>query len=238
MSVGGTSGGSSGNLGINLGGLNVNFDLGPSTSAVASQAYAFLNSSFNSDSALLGNTITGSQDFLSSFATPVLRMAQQQQAFNTQELPGMFANLNAENFSLGQSALTSEQDIAQASIEANRASQAEANSAGGGGCYITTAVCESLSLPDDCYSLQTLRRFRDTYMMETNVRRSFVREYYQTAPAIVDRIRQRKDARMLFQRLYDDYILPAVIAIECGQLAGAFKIYRRMLYHVRGCVYG
>lgn len=239
MAIGGTSGNpaTSGNmLSINLNGVNSNFDLGPSVNTVANQAYAFVKNSFNNDAALVGGTIIGAQNFLAGFANPVINMAQTQQQFNTAVLPNMFTTLQAQNQSLGQQAITAEQQVAQASIAASNASaQAASNSGGGlfGGCYITSAVCETLGLPDDCYTLQTLRKFRDSYMLATNVRRTYVQEYYATAPKAVSVIKEKENAKEIFAQLYSDYILPALLAIEQGNLDRAFKIYRQLVYHVR-----
>lgn len=52
------------------------------------------------------------------------------------------------------------------------------------GCFLTTAACEYKGLPDDCYELQTLRRFRDDYLAATPRGRALIEEYYDVAPAI------------------------------------------------------
>jgi hypothetical protein len=74
----------------------------------------------------------------------------------------------------------------------------------GGGCFITTAVCLSGNKPDDCYELQTLRKFRDSWLVEWHP--EDVKQYYAEAPMIVSKISAREDAARIFNsfrsRLY------------------------------------
>lgn len=232
--IGGTSGGTPGQggganvLSMNLGGVNVNFDMGPSTGDMATQAYDFLGNSFNADSALLGNTIIGSENFVSGFAQPVLSMAKTAEDFNTQVLPSMFGTLSAQNYSLGSQAIAAESSVAQASVAASSASSAEASS-GGGGCFITTAVCESRGEPDDCPTLTKLRAFRDSYMQETKQRKDLVALYYDVAPKIVDRINAREDRQSFIEYLYCRFIVPACASIDHGNLLDAFNLYTQMI---------
>lgn len=238
--IGGTTGGAAPGQGgganvlsMNLAGVNVNYDLGPSTADMATQAYNFLGNSFNADSALLGNTIIGSQNFVSGFAQPVLQMAQTQEDFNTQVLPSMFGTLSAQNYSLGSQAINAEANVAQASVESSAAS-AQAASSGGGGCFITTAVCSVLGESDDGPTLTKLRAFRDGYMQRNEYRRALVSLYYQTAPSLVEKIRQRQDAAHYLARLHRDYIAPACVALDKGCEVDAFTLYTQMFFDVKG----
>jgi hypothetical protein len=234
--IGGTSGGGQGAgsnvLSMNLGGVNVNYDMGPSTGEATNAAYNFLGNSFNADSALLGNTIVGSQNFLSGFASPILSMAQSQQEFNTQVLPSMFGTLGAQNYSLGSQAVYAEASVAQASVAASSATAGQA--AGGGGmCFITTAVCEVRGESDNCVTLQKLRKFRDTYMQENNYRKGLVDVYYKIAPALVEKIKKRADAVDFLNNLHDRFITPAVACIDSLDYENAGMIYAQMLVAVQ-----
>jgi hypothetical protein len=232
--IGGTSGGGPGAgsnvLSMNLGGVNVNYDMGPTTGELTNQAYNFLGNSFNADSALVGNTIVGSQNFLSGFANPVLNMAATQEDFNTQVLPTMFGTLSAQNYSLGSQAVQAESQTAQASIASSTASAKAASS--GGGCYVTTAVCEARGEPDDGPTLTTLRKFRDGYMQESEARKTLVGLYYKSAPSLVAKIKARADAKDFLDFLYVRYIAPACEAIERGDNKRAFDLYSAALYRV------
>lgn len=231
MSIGGTSG-SSGSLNMNLGGLNLTYDLGPSVSTVFNQGLSFLSSRFNADQAFTGGAIMGANNLVGGIVAPLLNDATLQSQANNQELPSLFGQVISNNFTLGQESIQTQADVAQASIASSEAS-ANAASNAGGGCYVTGAVCETLGLEDDCHTLRTLRRFRDEYLLKTNVGRAFVEEYYATAPALVCKMRDRVDASEYIPRLFERFILPALLAIEHGALARAFKIYREMIYTVR-----
>ena len=51
-------------------------------------------------------------------------------------------------------------------------------------CYLTSAACAHMGLPDDCAELQTLRAFRDEVLMATDHGQRLVHRYYEIAPAI------------------------------------------------------
>jgi len=80
-------------------------------------------------------------------------------------------------------------------------------------CFLTTAVCESLSKSDNCYELMTLRKYRDGYLMQTKDGRALVEEYYDIAPALVMIMNMEQDQRV-YNHLYKDYIMPCIKHIE------------------------
>lgn len=77
-------------------------------------------------------------------------------------------------------------------------------------CYITTAVCKDQNKADDCMELTELRRYRDEYLMKSEEGRMLVEEYYNVAPAIVFAIDMHKDASVIYQDLYQKYLIPCV----------------------------
>lgn len=81
-------------------------------------------------------------------------------------------------------------------------------------CYITTAVCEYQNKPDDCYELEILRGYRDTYLMQTEEGRSLIREYYDIAPRIVWAIDMQPDKDKIYQELYSEYLMPCIHYVE------------------------
>lgn len=101
-------------------------------------------------------------------------------------------------------------------------------------CFITTAVCESLGLPDDCEELTALRWFRDAVMAQTPQGRREIEIYYDVAPAIVEAIDRRADAPARYLQLYADSIRPAVDAIQQGQHQRAYALYRQMMEGLAG----
>lgn len=77
----------------------------------------------------------------------------------------------------------------------------EGSSSSSGGCFLTTACCKYKGLPDDCAELETLRRFRDTYLKETEYGSELIRAYYESAPALVERIELQRNG-MLFMTIF------------------------------------
>jgi len=96
-------------------------------------------------------------------------------------------------------------------------------------CYITTAVCQSKNLPDDCHELSTLRWFRDTILAETAIGRDQISLYYEMAPKIVAAIDQQHDTTQLYDQLFQEYIKPAVSAVESGEHGVAHRLLQVMV---------
>lgn len=96
-------------------------------------------------------------------------------------------------------------------------------------CFITTAVCESRHLADDCYELETLRNYRDTYLQTSESGRALVDEYYETAPLLVSLMNMQPEHDRLYEQLYRDYISPCVRDIEAGRYAACEHKYETMV---------
>lgn len=96
-------------------------------------------------------------------------------------------------------------------------------------CYITTAACLALRLPDDNETLRTLRWFRDTILLKDPEGRADVETYYAVAPAIVQAIEARTDRRDLYLWLFHRYLQPAVASIRAGRYTTAHDTYREMV---------
>jgi hypothetical protein len=106
----------------------------------------------------------------------------------------------------------------------------QSNNSSGGGCFITTAICEFDGKSDDCYELRVLRNFRDLYMRATPERAMLVELYYATAPSIVDRIDDfGSDARREAYEILRRHIDRAIAAIGAGDDEKAARIYIGML---------
>jgi hypothetical protein len=97
-----------------------------------------------------------------------------------------------------------------------------------GGCFITTACCETLGLDDDCFELAALRRYRDQVLAKRPGGKADIARYYELAPLILARIPERtRRPRLLL--LYARFILPASLAAHLGLNALAYRLYRQML---------
>lgn len=216
------------------GGLNLNFNFGGNASTIADSAYSFVNAGLSNANGFLGNQIKGTQDFIATQSKPAATAVSHITTNMGNILPSLFSNL----FNVAGTAMATESTIASASLGAEQAissasiaaSQSNANS---GGCFITTAVCESWGLADDCHALTVLRAFRDSYMQATPERRALVAVYYATAPGFVARIHARSDASAVFDTMRDSFILPAVYAIARGDEADAFALYCALVEYAR-----
>jgi hypothetical protein len=96
------------------------------------------------------------------------------------------------------------------------------------GCFLTTACCQVLGLPDNCFELRTLRRYRDEALAAMPGGNAAIAAYYLMAPAIMDRLpRQERVARLL--SVYARFILPSAVAARLGLNGLAYRLYARMM---------
>ena len=58
------------------------------------------------------------------------------------------------------------------------------------GCYLTTVCVEHKGLPDNCYELETLRNFRDNYLVSSEGGKEIVQHYYKVAPEMVQKLKK------------------------------------------------
>lgn len=105
----------------------------------------------------------------------------------------------------------------------------ETNSCVQTGCFLTGACTEFAGLPDDCFELSTLRRFRDEVLMQMPRGKDDIALYYRVAPAIVERIGASPRRSRELARLYVLYILPSVLAAWLGWAGVARRTYTRMM---------
>ncbi len=94
------------------------------------------------------------------------------------------------------------------------------------GCFLTSACVEAKGLPDDCYELTTLRKFRDEYLANQPGGKAEICEYYHIAPQIVEAIKAGGESQAVFTRLYEELVKPCVGLIEAGENEQAHTLYR------------
>lgn len=97
-------------------------------------------------------------------------------------------------------------------------------------CYITTAVCESMGKPDDCYELTILRSYRDTYLASNAKGQALVEKYYDIAPTIVSRINKEENATTIYHGIYEEYLKPCISLIEENKMEECCECYSDMVY--------
>lgn len=103
----------------------------------------------------------------------------------------------------------------------------------GGGCFVTTAVIETLGKGDDCYELSTFRKFRDGWLAQQEKGTQEIKEYYLFAPKIVEKIAKLPDARMIYRNLWCDLIDPCLRLIEAGDMEAARELYKSTMYQLK-----
>ncbi len=94
------------------------------------------------------------------------------------------------------------------------------------GCFLTSACVEARRLPDDCEELTVLRRYRDGYLRRRPGGEEEVREYYRIAPRIVEAVNARENAGEIWNRVYEEMVLPCVRMIQSGAMEDAFRLYK------------
>jgi hypothetical protein len=100
-------------------------------------------------------------------------------------------------------------------------------------CFITTAVCERMDKPDDCYELKTFRKFRDTYMQQTKERQELVEEYYRIAPVIVASIDLQPNRIGKYNDIWQEYLQPCLKDMEDNYLDKCEERYAKMVQNLR-----
>lgn len=94
------------------------------------------------------------------------------------------------------------------------------------GCFLTSACVEAKGLPDDCSELSVLRHFRDSYLAGIEEGKAEICEYYHVAPTIVSNIRKLPDSLKIFEKIYEELVLPCVKMINEGRNEDAHTLYR------------
>lgn len=102
-----------------------------------------------------------------------------------------------------------------------------------GFCYITTAVCETLGKPDDCYELMMFRQFRDDYLQKQHNGEQLIREYYSCAPDIVKSIDKQEQRERIYENIWNDYLKVCLKNIEEGQNQSCQENYKKMVKNLQ-----
>lgn len=98
-----------------------------------------------------------------------------------------------------------------------------------GGCFLTTACVDAMGMADDCWVLESARKFRDTFMAETTEKAKEILEYYEIAPKVVENINKRIDAKKIWKRFFWGDIVPFVEAIGQNELQKAHELYKKLI---------
>ena len=86
-----------------------------------------------------------------------------------------------------------------------------------GGCFITTAVCQSFGKADDCYELNIFRGYRDKWLKAQQDGNDLIQEYYEIAPRITKAIDEKPDKQLIYVDIWKKHLQPCLEAIELDQ---------------------
>jgi hypothetical protein len=96
------------------------------------------------------------------------------------------------------------------------------------GCYLTTIMCKLLGQPDNNYSLNKLREFRDNVMKKEVKYFPLLMMYDQVGPIISQNLAEDPEGKDLAEAYFNKYITQAVKLIEEGKNKEAIRIYKAM----------
>lgn len=102
------------------------------------------------------------------------------------------------------------------------------SSSSSSGCFLTSACVKHLGKPDDCMELQTLRQFRDQHMAQTTEGLALIKQYYATAPQIVQKIDSSDDKASYYDGIYAT-ICKCIKLIEQNDHQQAICEYKNMV---------
>jgi hypothetical protein len=186
-----------------------------------------------------GNALQAKRAALGTALGQATGVAQAQNtAFNPVQAATSAGNVSA-NFGLGQfnptqananltTPFTFATGLGNQLAGVSSASQTRSGSSsaqGGVSCYLTTACCEFMGLPDDCEELEVLRAFRDKF-----VPKEVVNEYYKVAPEIVNRIKNDRNKLMYVYKV----VRSCVLDIKSGRNSVALLKYFHMVQELKG----
>lgn len=102
-----------------------------------------------------------------------------------------------------------------------------------GGCYLTSACMYSKGLEDNCHELTTLRKFRDSWLKNSENGKDLIDTYYLIAPKIVSEINKTKDSKSVYEMIYDKMVKPCVELIENNKFDEALDLYKSVTLELK-----
>lgn len=107
----------------------------------------------------------------------------------------------------------------------------EFNETSSSGCFLTSACCEYMGLPDDCEELTTMRAFRDNVLVKSETGKALKEQYYKIAPGILKKIEEHPEKDEIFKWIYEE-IQEIVKLVKENKNDEAICRYVLMVYHL------
>ena len=98
------------------------------------------------------------------------------------------------------------------------------------GCFITTVVVDYMGYEDNCEVMTKLRGYRDQWLAVSPGGIELIREYYETAPTLVEKLKKSVYYAEICRELWDTYLLPCVGMINDNQLTQCRDHYIKMVH--------
>ena len=92
-------------------------------------------------------------------------------------------------------------------------------------CFLTTSCVKYFQLDDKCYELETLRKYRDKYLLKSTEGKELVNQYYILAPDLVKKLESSENRHDLFRDVFCK-IQASCRAIENKDYEKAKEIYK------------
>jgi len=100
------------------------------------------------------------------------------------------------------------------------------------GCFLSTACINHMNLDDDCFELEILRYFRDTFVISLDNGNELIFEYYENAPKILFEISKSEKKDDILEYIYKSIIkIVEYIELEDNQMA--FDNYKKMYQRLK-----
>lgn len=91
-------------------------------------------------------------------------------------------------------------------------------------CFLTTACVNYYNLPDNGYELNTLRKYRDTYLAASSGGKNLIQQYYRISPEIVTLVNKDTEKKTVYAFIHEK-VLAACSEIEKKNYELAKTIY-------------
>ena len=101
-----------------------------------------------------------------------------------------------------------------------------------GGCFVTTACVSHKGLPDNCIELTVLRNLRNNVLLNSEEGKQLIKEYYATAPLIVEAVNQSPQSKELLDHTYNEIRKVVTLTLE-DRFSEATDYYRKKITDLR-----
>lgn len=205
------------------------------------EAQAIANHGFGSDQHLSALEADGNQQAIDLLTPPPAPVATVPEAPAPAPAPSSNnetsdSNSGTSSEDLGGTSTTVDDaydEISSGYDDPSDSSGSSGGDSGGGGCFITTATLQEVDTKDDGKELTTFRDFRDNYLSKKSYGGALVRDYYDTAPKVVEVINNRENHKQLYQSIWKEHLNPINKLIEKGDNAEATSKYMLMMEELK-----